>query len=127
MDIKVDGLSYEVLEKALLQARDGRMHILDKIQEAIAEPREDYKPHVPRIVTMTIPKDLIGAVIGPGLVAEYVGKNGIFSSVSVGNKPHGYTADGFLHFHAGVKKWTTFPDLTDRRCSPAARHKPLPL
>ncbi len=66
MDIKVDGLSYEVLDKALLQARDGRMHILDKIQEAIAEPREDYKPHVPRIVTMTIPKDLIGAVIGPG-------------------------------------------------------------
>ena len=66
MDIKVDGLSYEVLEKALLQAKEGRMHILDKIQEAIAEPREDYKPHVPRIVTMTIPKDLIGAVIGPG-------------------------------------------------------------
>ena len=66
MDIKVDGLSYEVLEKALLQAREGRMHILDKIQEAIAEPRADYKPQVPRIVTMTIPKDLIGAVIGPG-------------------------------------------------------------
>lgn len=63
MDIKVDGLSYEVLEKALLQAREGRMHILDKIQEAIAEPRADYKPQVPRIVTMTIPKDLIGAVI----------------------------------------------------------------
>ncbi len=66
MDIKVDGLSYEVLEKALLQARDGRMHILDKIQEAIPQARADYKPHVPRIVTMTIPKDLIGAVIGPG-------------------------------------------------------------
>ena len=66
MDIKVDGLSYEVLEKALLQAREGRMHILNKIEEAIAEPRADYKPHVPRIVTMTIPKDLIGAVIGPG-------------------------------------------------------------
>ncbi len=66
MDIKVDGLSYEVLEKALLQAKEGRMHILDKIHDAIAEPREDYKPHVPRIVTMTIPKDLIGAVIGPG-------------------------------------------------------------
>ena len=66
MDIKVDGLSYEVLEKALLQAREGRMHILDKIKEAIAEPRADYKPQVPRIVTMTIPKDLIGAVIGPG-------------------------------------------------------------
>ncbi len=66
MDIKVDGLSYEVLEKALMQARDGRMHILDKIQEAIPQPRADYKPQVPRIVTMTIPKDLIGAVIGPG-------------------------------------------------------------
>ena len=66
MDIKVDGLSYEILEKALKQARDGRMHILDKIQETLAEPREDLKPHAPRIVTMMIPKELIGAVIGPG-------------------------------------------------------------
>ncbi len=66
MDIKVDGLSYEILEKALMQARDGRLHILDKIQETIPAPREDYKPHVPRIVTMLIPKELIGAVIGPG-------------------------------------------------------------
>ncbi|MBQ9074278.1 MAG: polyribonucleotide nucleotidyltransferase [Muribaculaceae bacterium] len=66
MDIKCDGLSYEILEKALLQARDGRLHILNKINETIPAPREDYKPHVPRIVTMTIPKDLIGAVIGPG-------------------------------------------------------------
>lgn len=66
MDIKCDGLSYEILEKALMQARDGRLHILNKINETIPAPREDYKPHVPRIVTMTIPKDLIGAVIGPG-------------------------------------------------------------
>ncbi|MBD5308717.1 MAG: polyribonucleotide nucleotidyltransferase [Bacteroides sp.] len=66
MDIKVDGLSYEILERALNQARDGRMHILDVISQTISAPREDYKPHVPRIVTMTIPKDLIGAVIGPG-------------------------------------------------------------
>lgn len=66
MDIKCDGLSYEVLEKALMQARDGRLHILNIINETIPAPREDYKPHVPRIVTMTIPKDLIGAVIGPG-------------------------------------------------------------
>ncbi len=66
MDIKVDGLSYEILEKALMQAREGRLHILDKIQETIPAPREDYKPHVPRIVTMLIPKELIGAVIGPG-------------------------------------------------------------
>ena len=66
MDIKCDGLSYEILERALLQARDGRMHILNIINETIPQPREDYKPHVPRIVTMLIPKDLIGAVIGPG-------------------------------------------------------------
>ena len=66
MDIKVDGLSYEILEKALNQAREGRLHILDKIQEVIPAPREDYKPHVPRIVSMLIPKELIGAVIGPG-------------------------------------------------------------
>ncbi len=66
MDIKCDGLSYEILEKALSQARDGRMHILDIIEQTIPAPREDYKPHVPRIVTMLIPKELIGAVIGPG-------------------------------------------------------------
>ena len=66
MDIKCDGLSYEILERALNQARDGRMHILDLIEAAIPEPRADYKPTVPRIVTMIIPKELIGAVIGPG-------------------------------------------------------------
>ena len=66
MDIKVDGLSYEVLAKALEQARVGRLHILDKITECIAEPREDYKPFVPRIEQIIIPKDMIGAVIGPG-------------------------------------------------------------
>ena len=66
MDIKCDGLSYEILEKALNQAREGRLHILGKINETIPAPREDYKPNVPRIVTMTIPKELIGAVIGPG-------------------------------------------------------------
>ena len=66
MDIKCDGLSFEILEKALLQAKEGRMHILGKITETIAEPREDLKPHAPRIETMTIPKEFIGAVIGPG-------------------------------------------------------------
>lgn len=66
MDIKVDGLSYEILETALNQAKAGRMHILDKIQETITEPREDLKPHAPRIVVMFIPKELIGAIIGPG-------------------------------------------------------------
>ncbi len=66
MDIKVDGLSYEVLAQALEQARVGRLHILDKITECIAEPREDYKPFVPRIEQIIIDKDFIGAVIGPG-------------------------------------------------------------
>ena len=66
MDIKCDGLSYEILERALNQAREGRLHILNIINETIPQPREVYKPHVPRIVTMLIPKELIGAVIGPG-------------------------------------------------------------
>ncbi len=66
MDIKVDGLSYDVLAKALEQARQGRLHILGKMAETIAEPRTDYKPFVPRIVQITIPKEFIGAVIGKG-------------------------------------------------------------
>jgi len=66
MDIKVDGLSYEVLAEALQQAKEGRLHILGKILEVIPEPRADYKPNVPRIETIQIPKDMIGAVIGPG-------------------------------------------------------------
>ena len=66
MDIKVDGLSFDILEKALNQAKEGRMYILDKITETIAEPRPDLKPHAPRLVTFDIPKDMIGAVIGPG-------------------------------------------------------------
>ncbi len=66
MDIKVDGLSYEVLSKALEQARVGRMHILGKLTETLAEPRGDYRPFVPRIVQIIIPQDMIGAVIGPG-------------------------------------------------------------
>ena len=66
MDIKVDGLSYEVLAKALEQAKQGRLFIMDKIQETLAEPREDYKPFVPRVQQLVIPKDFIGAVIGKG-------------------------------------------------------------
>ena len=66
MDIKCDGLSFEILEKALLQAKAGREHILGKLTETIAEPRADMKPHVPRIVAFDIPKEFIGAVIGPG-------------------------------------------------------------
>ena len=66
MDIKVDGLSFEILENALAQAKAGRLHILGKIEETMSEPREDLKPHAPRIETMIIAKEFIGAVIGPG-------------------------------------------------------------
>ncbi len=66
MDIKCDGLSYEILEKALMQAKQGREYILSKLTEAMPAPRPDYKPQVPRIEQFTIPKEYIGAVIGPG-------------------------------------------------------------
>lgn len=66
MDIKCDGLSYEILEKALMQAKQAREHILGKITECMAAPRPELKPHVPRIEQITIPKEFIGAVIGPG-------------------------------------------------------------
>ena len=66
MDIKVEGLSFEVLTKALDQAREGRMHILDIMKNTIESPRPELKPHAPRIEMLTIPKDMIGALIGPG-------------------------------------------------------------
>ena len=66
MDIKCDGLSYEILEKALMQAKAGREHILGKMLEVLPEPRADFKPQVPRIEQLIIPKEYIGAVIGPG-------------------------------------------------------------
>jgi polyribonucleotide nucleotidyltransferase len=66
MDIKVDGLPYQILEEALEQARKGRLHILGEMAKTITEPNEDYKPHVPRIEKITIDKEFIGAIIGPG-------------------------------------------------------------
>ena len=66
MDIKCDGLSFDILEKALMQAKAGREHILGKLTETIAEPRAELKPQVPRIEAFDIPKEFIGAVIGPG-------------------------------------------------------------
>jgi len=66
MDIKVDGLSYEVLEKALEQARQGRLHIMGEMMKTISEPREDYKPFVPRMVQIEVASEFIGAIIGKG-------------------------------------------------------------
>jgi polyribonucleotide nucleotidyltransferase len=66
MDIKIEGLDYSLLEEALEQARKGRLHILDKIEETISEPRADYKPQVPRIESVTVPNEAIGGIIGKG-------------------------------------------------------------
>jgi polyribonucleotide nucleotidyltransferase len=66
MDIKVSGLSYEIMLNAMNQAKEGRLHILGEMEKVIKTPREDYKPHAPRIVEIRIPKEFIGAVIGPG-------------------------------------------------------------
>ncbi len=66
MDIKIQGLSMDIMEQALMQAKDGRLHILNKITETIAAPRPDVKPHAPKMVVLEISKDFIGAVIGPG-------------------------------------------------------------
>ncbi|MBX2901615.1 MAG: polyribonucleotide nucleotidyltransferase [Cyclobacteriaceae bacterium] len=91
MDLKVDGLTYEVLAEALSQAKDGRLHILNEMKKTITEPKPDLKPHAPRAVTIQIEKELIGALIGPGgkvvqeiqkttgatIVIEEVGNKGI--------------------------------------------------
>lgn len=66
MDIKIQGLPYEILEKALAQARNGRLHILSEMDKTLKQPHPKLKPHAPRVLTMTIPRELIGAVIGPG-------------------------------------------------------------
>ncbi|RBW57276.1 polyribonucleotide nucleotidyltransferase [Tenacibaculum sp. E3R01] len=66
MDIKVKGLSYEILVNALKQAREGRLHILEKLTDTIAQPSEEVKAHAPKMITRTIPNDMIGAFIGPG-------------------------------------------------------------
>lgn len=93
MDLKVDGLTYETLREALLQAKEGRLHILNEMKKTIAKPNTDLKPHAPRAVTITIDKDQIGAVIGPGgkvvqdiqatsgatVVIEEVGNKGVVS------------------------------------------------
>ncbi len=89
MDLKVNGLSYEVLSKALLQAKDGRLHIINEMKKTLAAPNEDMKPHAPRIVSLSIDKEFIGAVIGPGgkIIQEMQRETGASISIEeVGNK-----------------------------------------
>ena len=89
MDLKINGLSYEVLTKALLQAKEGRLHILGEMKKTIAAPNVDLKPHAPRIVSLSIDKEFIGAVIGPGgkIIQEMQRETGASISIEeVGNK-----------------------------------------
>ncbi|MCC8426962.1 polyribonucleotide nucleotidyltransferase [Mucilaginibacter sp. UR6-11] len=89
MDLKINGLSWEVLTNALNQAKDGRLHILDEMAKTMTAPREDYKPHAPRIVTIRIDKEFIGAVIGPGgkIIQEMQRETGATISIEeVGNQ-----------------------------------------
>jgi len=89
MDLKINGLSYEVLTNALNQAKEGRLHILAEMAKTITEPREDYKPHAPRIITIRIDKEYIGAVIGPGgkIIQEMQRETGATISIEeVGNQ-----------------------------------------
>lgn len=84
MDIKIDGLPYETLEKALIQAKEGRLHILKEMGKTIAQTRPDMKDHTPRVVEFKIPKDLIGAVIGPGgkIIQEIQANSGTTISIT---------------------------------------------
>jgi polyribonucleotide nucleotidyltransferase len=118
MDIKCDGLSYEILTQALQQAKEGRLHILNIMNTALDKPREDYKPQVPRVAQLTIPKEFIGAVIGPGgkviqemqketqttIVIEEKGEFGIIDIFSV-NK------EGIDAALARIKGITAVPEI----------------
>lgn len=120
MDIKVDGLSYDILNDALSQAKSGRLHILDKIEETISEPRVEYKNHVPRIIELVIDKSLIGAVIGPGgkiiqdiqkrsgatVTIEEVNETGVIEVVS----PNKDSIDTAMEL---IKAITTIPEAGD--------------
>lgn len=83
MDIKIDGLPYETLEKALNQAKEGRLHILNEMKKAITTANDDFKPHAPRIESIIIDKDFIGAVIGPGgkIIQELQAKTGTIITI----------------------------------------------
>ncbi|MCL4109844.1 UNVERIFIED_CONTAM: hypothetical protein GTU68_028753 [Idotea baltica] len=83
MDIKIDGLPYETLEKALNQAKEGRLHILNEMKKAITTANDDFKPHAPRIESIIIEKDFIGAVIGPGgkIIQELQAKTGTIITI----------------------------------------------
>ncbi|HEX5625780.1 MAG TPA: polyribonucleotide nucleotidyltransferase, partial [Saprospiraceae bacterium] len=120
MDMKIDGLSYELLEKALIQARQGRLHIIDKMDETIAVPNPDLKPHAPRIIEIIIEKSFIGAVIGPGgkVIQEMQAKTGTKINIEeVGDKGiiniAGTNKEGMDAALAMIKNITFGPQVGD--------------
>jgi polyribonucleotide nucleotidyltransferase len=110
MDIKVDGLSYDVLSQALEQARTGRLHILGEMMKTIDKPNEDYKPHAPRIESFEIPSETIGAVIGPGgkVIQEIQRETGtVITLEEKDNKGHVSIASSDLDALMAAKKRVT--------------------
>ncbi len=118
MDIKIEGLSFDLMEKALEQAKNGRLHILEEMAKTISKPREDLKPFVPRIVKLTVPKEFIGAIIGPGgkviqelqkesgstIVVEEVGEYGVVDIVSENKESIDWVVEK-------IKGITTVPEI----------------
>ncbi|MBK6861265.1 MAG: polyribonucleotide nucleotidyltransferase [Saprospiraceae bacterium] len=120
MDMKIDGLSYELLEEALNQAKQGRIHILDKMAETISVPNPDLKPHAPRIIEIIIEKSFIGAVIGPGgkIIQEMQAKTGTKINIEeVGDKGiinvAGTNKEGMDQAIAMIEKITFSPQIGD--------------
>ena len=118
MDIKVDGLPYETLEKALAQAKEGRLHILGEMDKVISAPKDDLKPHAPRMVEIIIDKTFIGAVIGPGgkIIQELQAKTGTIINIEeVGDKGvvtiASTNADGLNAARAAIAKITFTPSV----------------
>jgi polyribonucleotide nucleotidyltransferase len=120
MDIKVDGLSMEIMRNALEQARRGRMHILDAMYQCIAEPRSDVKPHAPRTVKMFIDREFIGAVIGPGgkVIQEIQRETGTTINIEEKNNMgevsiFGTVKEGVEKAHNWVKGIVAVPTVGD--------------
>ena len=120
MDIKVDGLSMDIMREALLQAKQGRLHILDAMYAAIEKPREDYKPHAPRMVMLFIDKEFIGAVIGPGgkVIQEMQKVTGTTITIEEKNERgevsiFGSNKEGVEHAERWIKGITAVPVVGD--------------
>jgi polyribonucleotide nucleotidyltransferase len=120
MDIKVDGLSMDIMREALMQAKEGRLHILSAMYAAIEKPREDYKPHAPRMVMLFIDKEFIGAVIGPGgkVIQEMQKVTGTTITIEEKNERgevsiFGSNKEGVEHAERWIKGITAVPVVGD--------------